>query len=522
MAIEAQGTDVSYTGNPESVGAVYFSQPVDLLGMQERQGDRLAQAVQYRNQRNLVKKKIASDMLGDLNVDFKGIMDSDAPYFKSKAAELATLYAQALQQGQDPSNPAFLEANTRFQSAKNQLLSEVQGSAAQKAIFMDVAKSYDPTKHADKTLQDLGAFRLATPAERQKMTLALTEKPKDLQTIIGGKLKGLDLKPQNVPTEKGQFYSITTDPKTGRDIMVQQTETIPLNMAANLMRGFETDNDFMDTAEAAWSGIQGTPTEQYYNQLAADYQQKGLPVSNAFDAFKLQQIYLNSQKDKQLSSLGENIYAKDALEGRKDKDEARGLYLDITKAFAGDPQKLQPDYYESMRTTDKFGKPTKINITAVKGYEGRPLGVFNYQVEQDGVKEIKQAPNIIQKTFRLEDGRLGVITTKSKKEYEEGKRSYPYEVFNTPYTFATALINGTRSESGDATKTDKLLGSLNDIEMEYRNKYGNDWSKQAGLTPEQVRQTQTIMKTPFSTRVINQPQNTAAPTQFVGVPQGGF
>jgi hypothetical protein len=511
-------------------GAVIFDYgnktPLDILLKADDDFDRFnirKQAVRAQN------KKTTDDLLKDLKLNDNGIMLQHTPYFKEKGREIYETAAGVMKKyNGDLSTPeAQREWMLSVQLPSQQFETEVKGSVNLGGTLEKVRGELN-SKPDDWSQDDshakIAELRLTPPdklfanAESINPDNLLVPRKKSYQSLIVGKLKDEKIVPENVKDEKGNYVSTYTTPE-GKVNSVQQTETISLNKAANLMMAYDTDADVMDAANADWSKVQGTNAEKYYTDLAATYQEQGLPVKDAFDAFRLQGIYLHNQKDKQLSSLGDNMYAKQALGDKEEMESARGLYDNITRMFAGDPQFIEPSYYDSERTgLDADGKPAtgearkeknKMFATGVKGLEGRQLGNF---ITQNKAGDAKPTPNIITKAFRDPQGRVAVVTVESQMLYENGAIPQPYIVYKTPYSLLTALISGAPSEGKDVTKTDKLLGNLNKIEAEARNKYGNNWAAQAGLTPEQITQRDEIVKTRWSaTPTIVKQETTTAP-----------
>lgn len=513
---------------PQSgVGSVIFDypnqQPLDMLLKANEDLDKFAirrQAVKAANQ------KTTNDLLAGLTLKPDGAMLQHVPYFKEKGNKIFEAAAKTLAKyNGDLSTPeaqrAWLE---NVQMPSQQFEVEVKGSQNLGNVLEKVRTELNTKPddwEQDASHTNIALLRTTPPdqlfkdAQNVNPDNLLVRRNKSYQSLVANRLKELPRKPASVPNEKGELFSVQTT-GTGKDVMIQQTETLPINDAVELLRGFDADKDMMDAANADWSKVKGTPAEDYYLKLAADYQSQGLPINDAFQAFRLKNIELNNQKDKQLTSLGENMYAKKALGDKDELDSARGLYDNVVKMFAGDPQFIKPDYYNSKRTkVDGTNEEKKIFGTGVSGLEGRQLGQFI--ISEDG----KTAPNIIVKAFRNPDGQIGVITAESQALYEAGATPDPVRFFKTPYNLITALVNGAPSEGKDITKTDKLLGNINKVEAEYRNKYGNNWEAQAGLTPEQIAKRDEIRKTQWTPTVNNkpvaqpvvQPKTTAPKTQ---------
>ena len=497
-------SDAFQTPN-SGVGSVIFDypkeQPLDMLLQANADLDKFAlrrQAVKAAN------AKTTDDLLKGLKLTQDGIMLQHVPYFKEKGQGIYESAAKVMAKyNGDLSTPqAQREWMEQVQMPSQQFEVEVKGSQNLGNTLEKVRTELNTKPEdweQDKSHTNIALLRTTPPnqlfanAENINPDNLLVKRNKGYQSLVVEKLKALPRKATSVPDAKGNLFSVQTN--NGKDVMVQQTETIPINDAVELMRGFDTDTDMMDAANADWGKVKGTPAEAYYTDLAVKYQQQGLPIKDAFDAFRLKGIEINNQKDQQLSSLGENMYAKKALSDQEELESARGLYKQAVGMFAGDPQYLQPDYYESERTKQGEDK-TKIFETGIKGLDGKPMGKF-VTVDANGKPE-EEFPNVVEKAVRLKDGTVGLITTQSKYLYSQGAIPHPIVIYKTPHSLLNALISGAPSEGKDLTKTDKLLGNIDKVESEFRTKYGTSWEAQAGLNANQIAEREKINNTQWS------------------------
>lgn len=451
MAQEAGGL-VNYSQNPSGVGSVYFGAPVDLLAQQERQGDDLARAIQYSEQKKLTKRKIASDMVGDLKVDFNGIMDTDAPYFKQKASELAGLYAQAIQSGQDPSNPAFTEANTKFQSAMNGLMAEVNGSKAQKVLLQDVAVKYDPNKHDDSTLQKMGDFRLATPTERQKINLGLIPKKESYLEMVAPIAK--DIKPE-----------IENTLLKGGILGEQKTTTyLPDEKIVSIVDATPT------MVEKAWRDApQGRQDKYLAQQLTNGVVDQDLAVEKAKKQMAIDDLKTLQAVQNDIQIHGETEAQKQGVKLSAKAKEGSVLPITVSTFATGDPKFNKVFPYNIGAATFFDGTPIPANLinTPVYGTQSfnTPIGTFK------GVTRIKDEkgvfdkpdgeaqPNAIEVAVHGKDGKLMVQTTESRRNYLNKIGNTPFLFFNSPAELMQYAGMKLKA-SGDQTATD-VLSSAN-------------------------------------------------------------
>src|SRR5574343_1325330 len=147
MPQEAGGIPYAST-NPTGVGAVYF-EPYNAQKQHQDNLDLFLEGVKYRRDAAAKKKEYATKMLGDMAIDPKNIMDTDATALSLEAQDLQNYYAKALQQDIDPENPAFIQANKEFQQKKQALLFKIAQSAAQRKLLEGNLGKYDPKIHED-------------------------------------------------------------------------------------------------------------------------------------------------------------------------------------------------------------------------------------------------------------------------------------------------------------------------------------------------------------------------------------
>lgn len=452
MAIEAGGNNISYANNPESVGAVYFGAPVDLLAQQERQGDNLTRAIQFNEQKKLAKRKIANDLVGDLKVDFNGIMDTDAPYFKQKAAELANSYAKALQLGQDPSNPAFTEANTKFQADMNGLMAEVNASKSQRVLLQDVATKYDPNKHDDSTLQKMGDFRLATPSQREKINLGLVPQKQSYLEMVAPIAK--DIKPEINNTLLGG--GLLGDKKT--------TTYLPDSKIAEIVDATPS------MVEKAWNDApQGRQDKYLTQQLTNGIVDRDLAIENAKKQMAIDDLKTLQSVQNDINIHGESEAQKQGVRLSAKAKEGSVLPIVVSNFATGDPKFNKVFPYNIGAETFFDGTPIPDNYknTPVYGTQSfnTPIGTYKgiTRIKDDkGVfdkPDTEAQPNAIEVAVHTKDGRLMVQTTESRRNYLNKVGDTPFIYFNSPAELMQYAGMKLKA-SGDQTATD-VLSSAN-------------------------------------------------------------
>lgn len=452
MPLETQG-NVSYSENPSGVGNVIFSQPVDLLALQQKQGDDLTKAIQFREQKNLAKRKIANDLVGDLKLDFEGIVDTDAPYFKQKAGELATLYSQAIQQGQDPSNPAFTEANTKFQSAMNGLMAEVKGSKAQKALLTQVASEYDPTKHDDVTLKQISDFRMSpNPVERAKIKLGVSPKKFSYAELAFPILKEMKPEIENLVSIKG---GILSDEKTTTYLSDKRLDDF-VSATGNLV-------------DKAWNDSPLGEQQKYLaQQMTNGIVDEDLAIANAKKQYAKDQLQQFQAVQKDLTVHGETEAQKQGVKLSAKAKEGSVLPINISTFTTGDPKFNKVFTYDI--GADKFADGTPIPQTTkafnIYGTQSLswPIGEYNSnEVKKytDGTTEIvpsTKKPNAVEVGFHTKDGGYAIQTTESKENYLNKLGNTPFIFFKTSAD-AMQYVGTKIKASGDQSGTDVLGGA---------------------------------------------------------------
>lgn len=281
------------------------------------------------------------------------------------------------------------------------------------------------------------------------------------------------------------------DPNTGQ----------PLNSFAQQLQAFENgDADSLSYRggfkpakfdEKIFSGIYGSENRykpkkvglgDYFDTAYRALQEGGLNPNDAYQQANLLTQNYNNHLQKGGTAL---MYKWDAPpKPRKDgkgigSDTNRGLYDLLAGAYTGNrPDLIDTEgYWESPTPTQRFnpstGKTTlekRQYLPEVTQLNGRQLGTRTVVEGNDktGFKDVNK-PNIIKHTFIVnrqdkEGKSLGkqfaVITDASWQDYIDAKKSNPFVFYPTPRALFDAVSIGSRSESGDATKTDKQLGTL--------------------------------------------------------------
>ena len=430
-------------------------------------------------------------MVGDLKVDFNGIMDTDAPYFKQKASELAGLYAQAIQSGQDPSNPAFTEANTKFQAAMNGLMAEVNGSKAQKVLLQDVAVKYDPNKHDDSTLQKMGDFRLASPTERQNINLGLVPKKQSYLELVAPIIKDFDPDIKTKLLGGGLVGKEKTTTYLSDDKINQLVST-----TGPLVNKAWDDATEGDRNKYLSQQISNGVTDQ---NLAVDRAKKQM----AFDGVKTAQ---SIQKD--IDVHGESEARKQGAKLSAKSKEGSVLPITVANFYTGDPKlnKVFPYNLGAKTFFDGTAIPANMINTPVYGTQSlnvpmRPFkGVTKGKITEGGKEKIVEypdtelQPNALEVILHAKDGRALVQTTESRRNYLNKIGETPFIRMESPAELMEYLGNNLKA-SADATGTDVLsAANLFLQETGNGNISGFDVYKVHPLTKQEEEQKKANMK----------------------------
>lgn len=172
-----------------------------------------------------------------------------------------------------------------------------------------------------------------------------------------------------------------------------------------------------------------------------------------------------------------------AASGGGSTNNNRGLYELLVGAYDGSRPDLidNEGYWEANAPVKRYNPATKRTTTETRQYlpaftqlNGRPLGLRSIKEGESIVAK----PNLIQNVFVVnrqdkEGNSLGkqfaVITDESMGRYNDKTTSNPFVFYPTPRALFEAISVGSKSESGDATKTDKQLGTLEVDEVEIDN-----------------------------------------------------
>lgn len=217
-----------------------------------------------------LKQKQAQSLIQDLDVDTKGSLDSDAPYFRQRLSGIignqAGLYKQY---NGSPTSVDALTAKAHIEADKNILKSEIVQSAGHKEQLLKAVTAMDADKTGenydkDATNLQIAKFRTANIADRQKLLDAnngslLVEKPPILSQLAQKRLINPDKydggKISRLPNgDYQQQFNRSYSPETLRNIVVDDYKNDPkVIKAANAEYSKLTpdqQNDYKNQAES--------------------------------------------------------------------------------------------------------------------------------------------------------------------------------------------------------------------------------------------------------------------------------
>jgi len=176
MAEIATGNPYDAGGAGSGVGAVMFTpnhKDITDIGAAWNAQNAADEAAAAEAEKE--KLKNARLLVGDLNLDTKGALDSDAPYLRQRIADITNRQAELYKQHNG--NPTSVDSLTALQNInadKNIFGSEVNQSAGHKEQLIKAISALDADKTGenydkDATALNIAKFRASALPERQKM-----------------------------------------------------------------------------------------------------------------------------------------------------------------------------------------------------------------------------------------------------------------------------------------------------------------------------------------------------------------
>lgn len=336
MAQEASGNPY-YSQNPTGAGAVYFDKTVDPLQVHlqglDDYGRRQAEDRALKQQ----KLGLGYKMLGDLNPDIKGIMDTDADYFKGKLQELQDSTAKLYASGAPVDSPEFQKQYAQLQYLKKAIETDAQSSGAQKAQLFSLQNTVaqNPDKYdVDKWNKALATYRMSDLPTRSQYNLAngVVAIPNDLTGLIDdtwGKTRESAKTITETPVEQG-----------GR-AFTKSSETYDPKQLLGLSQGFAADYKNGKSIDRAWDGL--TPDEKlmFVDGAKLAEQTFGEPVDpKTYYVFKQFQNRAGSKQTMQGGAFTPERTQR--AEGQDERDAAEAAYAVINGI-----RELNPEVFDN-------------------------------------------------------------------------------------------------------------------------------------------------------------------------------
>lgn len=429
----------AFTEGGAGIGAVIFDKPqYDPQTMALKvEGDLENWAKE--KQAEAAKKKAETDkLIADLNFDDKGAFPDDVDYFKEGKNKL--IEAQAKLDGTDPNSPEWNKNYREAQRVRDWYKSDVTSSSEQWGEFKKIKEQFDadPNKYdKDKFDQWVAAVRVTRDPQKRSELFKINplQAPKEqledltVEMIKKGKDAGV-ISPTNVKRSYGKT-------PTGEDIMIEQTELFPEDKRVSLAADWISNNGKIKDAVLEKFSVAPQSDIDYYTQKAAQLSQKYSKNFKPYDIWysdSIEKYDTQGEKSTQLGYSPERTQKAqyDWGEGKKLRNQGAGLLEQLSGAFQGKPQYLQP-----IKTYAGY------DAVGIKGLSGYNIGTYTY-----GDKDV---PNKILEVVRTKDGRLMVMTSKSL--YDEQIRTGDKNTLNTdpkkmetarlyiPYDNVTQLFN---------------------------------------------------------------------------------
>lgn len=397
----------AFTPHTKSIGAVIFDKPqYDPLTVQLKVADDLDAWGKQKKIEAQAKKKENDKLSADLNFDDKGAFPDDVDFFTKGKGEL--INAQVKLDSTDPNSPDWQKNLREAQRTREWYQSYVTSSAGQWNDYVALKKQFSeaPEKYDGDKFNDWDARVRVTrsPQERRKLfeenplappkdnleelTLDMIKKGKD-----GGVIAPITIK---------QDYGKTPD---GETIQVEQTQLLPEEKSLPLSADWIANNPkIKDAVMSKFQNMSQADIDYYATQ--AQQKSTGGRTYQPYDIWYNNVVQKYDVKADKTTQFGytperEQKAQYDWGEGKKDEDIGAGLLEQVSGAFQGKSEYLQP-----IKTYLGY------DATEARGLSGYQLGTFTdpYGAEK---------PNYILEAVRTNDGKIMVLTSKALSEEQK-------------------------------------------------------------------------------------------------------
>lgn len=395
----------AFTEGGAGIGAVIFDRPqYDTQTIALKVAADLDDWGKQKQKEKQDAQKVTDALVSDLDFDTKGIYDKDEGYFKDGRAKLRDAMMNLAKY--DPSSQEWKKVYGEADKAKRQYSTEVDASINQKSVIADyIAKFKDGDYDSTVFNEWLAGIRTANnPMERQKWLSKnpLVKPRQNLEDLTLAKIESGKKGGVIAPTKTKRTYGKSP---SGEDIMIEQEELFPEDKRISLASDWiSNDPAIKDSVFQKFSEI--SPIEvEHYTKKAEELSKKYNRTFKPYDAWYMDRIEKYDVPTEKATQLGYTPERTEAAqwnygEGMKLKQQGAGLLEQISGAFMGKPEYLQP-------IKSELG----YDVIGVKGLNGYKIGEYQYQ-DANGV--IQSAPNSILETIRTKDGRIAVMTTSTK------------------------------------------------------------------------------------------------------------
>lgn len=386
--------------NPSGTGAYIFGETIDPLEAHYANLNSFDAAQQQRKAEQKAKLANGYKLVADLDADVKGIMDTDAQYFREQAQGLQQYKVKMFAAGLDPDNPAFGDAYTKGQYGKAALQTDIEASKAQKEIllkaFQEMAQR--PDKYdIDKSNTNIAMFRATPFATRKNFDMAKLLVPKKVDLLTITKDKVLKDAPMDISTttQKDQF---------GRIGDVSTKTYNPEHIKGLAYTAYNSGGEVTEAINTAYDGLDPNMKAAFQSQAQAmSTPNKTVSPAQLYFQDYLQKLNTvqNEKKDFNWSPMdtayaGYHYRKKEEEEGFEYVAETMAKSLSEDTGFWGTPQDNTIDMVGNL-TGGQVSNPQNIGTaprfsTALSGTVIGVAPVPKYARNEDGtVKMTKDA-----------------------------------------------------------------------------------------------------------------------------------
>ncbi len=328
----------SSAANPSGSGNYIFSETPDVLSVHLKNLNEIDEAAKQRQATQRQKLATTSALIGDINPDVKGALETDIPDLQSQTHELHRFLQQGLEHGFDPSNtsPQNRDFKQKLDYMTKQIELNAVGSASAKEMLknVDARLAANPDKYdLDATNKRLADFRSLGMAGRQNVKTIddlVVPKKSDLLTLTKEKVfKDIPLDSESV-TKK--------DPVTG-GFITETKETYSPNHIKFMAQGGIANPEIQKAVMNDYDNMDANKKLAYEQQAKTESAQEGRNVTPMEISYRDFLDKGNPKKEKKEGlafTPQQHAYWNHYYDNQNEEQNVKYIAETLNKALTGD------------------------------------------------------------------------------------------------------------------------------------------------------------------------------------------